>query len=344
MNLRDLSKHLNLSQTTVSRALNGYPEVNAKTRQRVQDAATRFNYRPNVRARTLATGRSMSIGHVIPVSRQNEIGNIVFADFIAGAGTVYAQHGYTMALTIVQDDDEMAAYKRITESGAVDGVIVQSPISNDPRITYLGGLELPFVVHGRASGVSAPYLWLDVNNKRAIATATKHLIDLGHRRISLVNGLERMDFALRRRAGFTGALERDGIPVERHLMRSGEMSEPNGYEAAHELLDGPNPPTAFVASSIVLALGIKRATSERGLRPGVDISIICFDDDISYLPNAGPEPLFTAVKSSVRAAGARCAELLMSQIQQPGKLIPSELWDAELVLGRSTGPAPKTKG
>ena len=342
MNLRELSARLNLSQTTVSRALNGYPEVNAETRRRVREAAEKYNYVPNMRARTLATGRSMSIGHVIPLSRQDEIVNIVFADFLAGAGAVYGQNGYQLALSIVQDDDELSAYKRITERGAVDGVIVQSPTKDDARITYLSGLGMPFVVHGRSTDAKVPYAWLDVNNGRAIETATEHLIDLGHRRLALLNGIPEMDFAIRRKSGFLSALQKAGITPNPDMIYSGAMSEPLGHAAAMEFLSGDNAPTGIVTSSIVLALGVKRAADQLGLQLGKDLSVVCFDDDISYLPNPGPVPLFTAVKSSVRAAGARCAELMLERIAEPNAPLASELWEAELIIGSSSGPAPLT--
>jgi LacI family transcriptional regulator len=340
MNLRELSERLNLSQTTVSRALNGYPEVNEATRKRVAEAAALFNYRPNVRARTLATGRAMSIGHIIPFSNQNEMVNVVFSDFIAGAGEVYANHGYSMTLSLVRDEDELTAYRGVAEKGAVDGIIVHSPTRDDPRIAYLADLDIPFLVHGRASDVTVPYAWLDVNNARAIETATRHLLDLGHRRIGLINGQEKMDFALRRRTGYLTALAAAGIDEDRALMKSGEMSEPYGYDSALALLDLPSPPTGFVTSSIVPALGIRRAVEERGLRMGRDISIVCFDDAISYMPNGGETPVFTAVRSSVRDAGKRCAELLIERINAPQNPLRNELWEAEMIVGSSTGPCP----
>lgn len=340
MNLKELSEQLNLSQTTVSRALNGYPEVSEATRERVAAAAKQFNYSPNVRARTLATGRSMSVGHVIPLSRQNEIANVVFADCMAGASAVYARNGYTLSLSIVDDDQELSAYRGIAERGAVDGVIVQSPVADDARIAHLSTLGIPFVVHGRASEVDAPYSWLDVNNKRAIAQATKYLIDLGHWHIALINGEEQMDFAQRRRAGFFEAHKRAMLTVTPEYLFAGDMSEPNGYQAAAKMLELDEPPTAFVASSIILALGIRRAIQERGLQLGQDVSVICFDDDISYLPNRGPCPPFTAMRSSVRAAGARCAELLIERIKNKDADMTHELWDAEFVLGASTGAGP----
>ncbi|MDW4498833.1 substrate-binding domain-containing protein [Sulfitobacter sp. D35] len=340
MNLRQLAEKLNLSQTTVSRALNGYPEVNETTRKRVLDAAARYHYRPNYRARGLATGRAMSIGHVIPASNQPQMVNMIFADFIAGAGEVYARHGYDMVISMVRDEDELRAYRGVAEKGAVDGILVHSPTCDDPRIALLSQLEIPFLVHGRSSRVRSDYSWLDVNNARAFERATRHLIGLGHRRIALVNGQEQLDFALRRRAGYLKALRDSAIAPDSILMRTDEMSEPYGHVTASELLDLPDPPTAFLASSVVPALGIRRAIEERGLVMGRDVSIICFDDRISYLPNGLEAPIFTAMRSSIRAAGRRCAELLIDRIARPDSTTVTELWEAEFVQGQSTGPAP----
>lgn len=340
MNLRELPERLNLSQTTVSRALNGYPEVNETTRKRVTQAAMRFNYRPNVRAQKLATGRSMSIGHIIPMSNQNEMVNLVFADFIAGAGEVYADHCYSMTLTQVRDEDEMTAFRGVAEKEAVDGIIVHSPTWNDPSIACLKNLEIPFLVHGRASEITQPYARMDVNNMCAIETATGHLIGLGHRRIALVNGLEKMDFVLRRREGYLAALDAAGIAPDPTLTTSGEMSGSYGCEAARRLLRAERAPSAFVSSSIVSALGIRRAIEERGLRKGKDVSIICFDDAISCLPNGAGAPIFTAARSSVRDAGRRCAQMLITQINAPVQPPLTELGKAKLVVGTSTGAWP----
>lgn len=342
MNLRELSQILGLSQTTVSRALNGYPEVSEATRQKVQEAAERHHYRPNARAQGLATGRARAIGHVIPHSTQHEMVNVVFADFIAGAGEVYAANGYDLLMSMVSDADEAQAYRDLAQKGSVDGVIVHGPSRNDPRIALLDEMGLPYVVHGRSTDISQKYAWLDVNNKRAIERATELLINLGHRRIALINGLERMDFALRRRNGYLSALEAAGLQPDADLMRSAEMTEPYGHSSAMEMLDQPDPPTGFICSSIVIAMGVRRALEERGLSLGRDVSVICFDDAISYFPNGDREPIYTATRSSVRDAGRRCAEMLLTRIEDPDSALTHELWEAELVLGSSTGPAPRT--
>lgn len=344
MNLKQLSARLGLSQTTVSRALNGYPEVSEATRKRVEAAARRFAYRPNPGAKSLATGRTMAVGHVFPVKTRHEIVNPVFADFIAGAGEVYARGGYDMRLTVVPDDDEDRAYREIAARGSVDGIIVHGPRPHDPRVRLLTEIGLPFVVHGRTSTDDAAINWVDVNNRRAFERATTFLLDFGHRRIGLVNGLESMDFAIRRRQGYARALAAHGVAEAPELLASDEMTETSGYRAARRMLAGQAPPTAFLASSMISGVGVRRAIQDAGLVLGRDVSVVIHDDDLSYMKNGEAEPIFTATRSSVRHAGRLCAELLLDIIATPRQEPRHVLLDADLVLGRSTGPAPARAG
>jgi LacI family transcriptional regulator len=338
MNLKDLANHLGLSPTTVSRALNGFPEVNEETRRRVTEAARRANYRPNARAKGLATGRAQAIGHVIPISARHEMVNPVFGDFIAGAGEVYARLGYDMILTLVPDDEQERAYREIRSKGNVDGVIVHGPSQNDPRIPLLLELGLPFVVHGRATGTGHAYSWVDVNNTRAFRRATDFLLDLGHRRIGFVNGLEFMDFAIRRRHGYVEALTARDLAHDPELMAQGEMTETHGHAAARRMLRLTAPPTAFLASSLLSAMGVRRAVEEAGLVMGRDVSIVTHDDDLGYLKNGDGEPIYTATRSSVHDAGRRAATMLVDLIGDPASGPRTELLDAVLVVGNSTGP------
>lgn len=339
MNLKELSRLLGLSPTTVSRALNGYPEVAEKTRARVAEAARRHNYRPNVRAKGLATGRAMTIGHVLPVSTRHELVNPVFADFLAGASETYAGAGYDIKLTMVDDADVSRLYRALSVSGTVDGFVVHGPRAADPRVEILHEVGLPFVVHGRATGAPVPYAWVDVNNRRAFRQATEFLLDLGHRRIGLINGYEWMDFAIRRRAGFVEALAARGLEPDPDLMFSGEMTEGNGYRAAMAMLARPAPPSAILVSSMIMAIGVRRAAWEHRLDLGRDLSVVAHDDELSYLSNGDDVPIFTATRSSVRQAGRLCAELLLGMIAQRPEKPPGRLLEAELVMGRSTGPA-----
>lgn len=339
MNLKELAAKLGLSPTTVSRALNGYPEVNESTRERVMAAAKRHNYRPNTRAIRLATGRAFAIGHVIPLATRHEIVNPIFADFIAGAGETYSRNGYDMVLSVVPDENEEDAYRDLKARGSVDGMILHAPLMNDPRIALLHDVGLPFVVHGRATGADLPYSWVDVNNRRAFLRATEFLLDLGHNRIGLVNGLEHMDFAIRRRIGYTEALAARGITPDPALMSSDEMTEVAGYRAAGRMLDQPDPPTALLAASMISGMGVRRAVEERGMEIGRDISIIIHDDDLSYMKNGEDVPIFTATRSSVREAGRLAAEMLLGLVADPAMGPQTRMLEAELIIGQSTGPA-----
>lgn len=341
MNLKELAAKLGLSPTTVSRALNGYPEVNESTRERVMAAAKRHNYRPNTRAIRLATGRAFAIGHVIPLATRHEIVNPIFADFIAGAGETYSRNGYDMVLSVVPDENEEDAYRDLKARGSVDGMILHAPLMNDPRIPLLHDVGLPFVVHGRATGAELPYSWVDVNNRRAFLRATEFLLDLGHTRIGLINGLEHMDFAIRRRSGYADALAARGIDLDPALMSSDEMTEVSGYRAARRMLDLPDPPTAFLAASMISGMGARRAVEERGMEMGRDISVIIHDDDLSYMKNGEDVPIFTATRSSVREAGRLAAEMLLSLVSDPTLGPQTRMLEAELIIGQSTGPAPR---
>jgi LacI family transcriptional regulator len=360
MRLKELADRLGLSQTTVSRALNGYPEVAEQTRARVVAAARAAHYAPSGQAKSLATGRTLTIGHVIPVSTRHEMVNPVFGDFIAGASEVYAARGYDMLLNVVPDDRELQVYRDLHARGSVDGIVVQGPKMADRRIALLQSLGLPFVVHGRASEAPEGYCWVDVPNQRAVEEATRHLIGLGHRRIALVNGLESFDFAHRRRQGFEAALAAAGLAATPDWHHSADMTEPEGYAAARAMLAGENPPTAFVTASIITAIGVRRAVQERGLRLGRDVSVVTFDDALSYLGNDddaadaddggpsrtatdpdAPRAIFTALRSSVRAAGQRVAHMLLDRIEDPARPAEFQMMPTLFVPGRSTGPAPR---
>lgn len=343
MNLKQLSEQLGLSQTTVSRALNGYPEVSEKTREKVMKAAREANYQPNTRARSLATGRAMAIGHVIPISTQHEMVNPIFGDFVAGAGEVYSAKGYDMLLSLVPDSDEEAFYRDLRIKGNVDGIVVHGPRMADDRIALLNKLGLPFVVHGRASEVDESYSYVDVSNVGAMHEATTHLIDLGHRRIGLINGLENMDFAHRRRAGFLKALQAAGITANPDWMASEEMTEAYGFDAANRMLSGDAQPSALVVASMITALGVRRAIEAQGKVLGRDVSVVTFDDDLSYLRNGSDaEPVFTAARSSVREAGRRVADILISRIDDPFAPPRTELVPYRFLVGPTTGPAAGT--
>ncbi len=337
VNLKELSTLLNLSQTTVSRALNGYPEVGEKTRLRVLEAAQKHNYHPSSSAKRLAMGRANSVAHVVPQSARHSMINPHFSDFIAGAGETYSRYGYDMVISVVPEIQQESIYRELTRSGRVDGFIVHGPAKDDPRIELLESLDVPFVVHGRTEVNKDRYSWLDVNNRSSFKRATNFLLDLGHKRIALLNGLQDMDFAYRRLIGYEAALRSHGLEADPDLIFSSDMIEPYGYMVTRQLLERQEAPSAILTSSVLTALGVVRAAQEMGLHIGKDLSVLTFDDQLSFLQHSGV-PLFTAVRSSIFEAGKRLAEILLDRINNPDQPLTQELWETDLVVGRSTGP------
>ena len=337
MRLKDLAEHLGLSQTTVSRALNGYPEVNEKTRLRVAETAARLGYRPNASALRLATGRAGAIGLVLRGA--DELGPHM-SEFLAGVGGRLVEEEIDILVSTVDTyQDEIAAYRRAAASQKVDAFILHSPTSHDERAELLMELKMPFVMHGRTN-VSAPVAWLDIDNTGAIERATSHLLDLGHRRIALLNGIKGRTFAEHREIGYLAALSARGVAVDPALMSNALFTDEAAFRLAQTMLELRPAPTAFLAGSMMTALGVFRAIRQAGLVMGTDVSVIAHDDVFPYLNADNMYPTMSTTRSSIRQAGTRMAELTLQVLAgKPAEQV-HELWPVELVLRQSSGPAP----
>lgn len=334
MTLRELAVYLNLSPTTVSRALNGFPEVSEATRERVRRAATELNYRPSHNARQLATGRCWAIGQVIARSRLALFGPL-FPDLMAGASVAAAACGYDLLMRVVEDDEEERLYRDLAAGRRVDGVIVHGPLVHDRRITLLADLALPFVVHGR-SDVAQAYDWLDVDNEQAARLAVSHLLECGHTRIGLLNGPDDMHFARSRREGFMAQLHAAGIDAPPTRCFSGELTEDYGYSVTQALLRDGRAPSALFVAGLLPAFGALRALQAHGRSMPDDMAIVAFDDRVSWQTNVGQPPLFTTVGASISEAGARLVRLLVDRIEHRRSSPTGELMPLTFVQGRST--------
>ncbi len=338
MRLKDLADLLGLSQTTVSRALNGYPEVSPATRQRVLEAAQRFHYRPNPSARRLATGRAGAIGAVLPTNR-NLLLDPHFVEFLAGVGERLVEDEMDIVLSPSRGGDEAGTYRRIVAGNRIDALILSGPLVEDERVALLTELGHPFVVHGRTTSAT-PYAWVDIDNEDAFRQATRYLLDLGHKRIALINGSTRFTFATHRVQGFRKALAERGLTPDERLIGEGPMTDEVGFRLAERFLAEEPRPTAFLVSSMMLAFGCLRVIRAAGLALGPDVSLIAHDDVFPFLNADRMVPPLTTLRSPIRAAGTRVAGMVMDLLggQAPEKL--QELWPVELVIRASTGPAP----
>jgi LacI family transcriptional regulator len=342
--LRELASHLGLSPATVSRALNGFPEVGEATRRRVIEASERLHYKANSSARRLATGKSGMVGMIFRAS-QNLLVDPHFVDFLAGLSVGLAARDLDLIIHTAAHGAPGAPYKRFVASGSVDGMIVSAPALEDERIATLTQRDFPFVVHGRTAE-HVPYAFYDIDNDGAFAAATALLADLGHRRISLVNGPAGLAFAAQRAAAFRRVTAARGLAIPARFVSHDEMSEDIGYRRAAALLGGAAgpPPTAFVCSSTLLALGVMRAAGERGLQVGADVSIIAHDDVLPHLRSEHFSPALTVTRSPIREAGTALADMLVARIGGAAPATLQRIVPVDLVVRESTGPVPGTGG
>lgn len=339
--LRHLAGQLNLSPTTVSRALNGYPEVGRTTRERVQSAAREMGYSPDRSAQRLAHGRADAYGLVVPSSDRQLI-DPIFAEFMGGVLDYGAKAGIEVTLVPVPPASELEAYRRAATERSVDGFIVSGPRrGGDLRVEALQAAGVPFVVHGRTGGESG-FAWLDIDNRGAFREAGQLLLDHGHRRLALLGGDLAQTFGQERYGGLLEALAAHGLPRSALMVCSGPMTEDMGYSFARQLLatDRAEAPTAIVCSSIYIALGVLRAARAQGLRVPEDLSLITHDDRASYLRAEYFDPPLTATQSSLRAAGREVAAMLRQRVAGTPPQDLQQEWPVALVP-RASVAAPK---
>ena len=339
MNLKQLSQMLQLSQTTVSRALNGYPEVNEDTRRRVADAAKCHGYRPNPSARRLATGKTGMIGYVMPTGATVDI-DPHFVEFLSGLGDFARSHELDLVLSPTAADEEETTYRRIVANKQVDAVYVSSPCPADKRLTLLDRLHSPYIVHGRSEGLDFAYPFLDIDNEGAFHEAARLLIQLGHNRIALVNGEDWKTFAIHRERGVRKALNAGGLALPDHRLISNAMTDENGYRATRRLFEQDDKPTAIICSSLFMTLGVMRALRDLNLAVPADVSVIAHDDVFPWLKPENFSVPLTTTRSSIRAAGARVAERLVARLSELEDGARGEVWPVDLVVRGSIAGAP----
>ncbi|MEN0087040.1 MAG: substrate-binding domain-containing protein [Pseudomonadota bacterium] len=340
VNLKTLSSHLGLSQATVSRGLNGFPEVREETRRRIFEAADELGYRPNPNAQKLATGRANSIGFIFR-GAENLFVDPHFSEFLAGISSRLARSEVDLTFAAAEPEDEIATYERFARTRRVDVLILSGPSVKDPRLSVLSKLKMPFVVHGRTDAVASGHDFFDIDNEGAFVRATEHLLELGHQRIACVNGEVRLNYANDRQKGYEKAMAQAGLSLDPLLTSSGPMTEEEGFAAARRMLAMEEPPTAYLCGSTLLALGIGRALRNTPLVVGKDVALVAHDDVLPFLRAENYEVPLTVLRSPIRDGGVAVADLALERLAKGGQMPHRALIaDVELVVRASscTGP------
>ena len=335
--LKEISAELGLSVTTVSRALNGFPEVNKATREKVQKAADKLGYRPNRIAQRLVTGRSGMVGMIVKI-KPDMSADQTFFEMLTGLTAALATRETDLVLAVDQADDPVLPYKKLLERDILDGFILNAPEVDDPRVAFLQERGIPFVLHGQDR--SKPnYPTYGIDNAEVSRASVKLLSQLGHGRIALINGELKAAYACDRADGFLQAMHTCGLSAD--LVRHEASLESHGYTNALDLLSQDNPPTAFVCASTLIASGVMKAVRDRGLSIPADVSVIAHDDALPQTRAINFEPALTVTRAPLRDACEPLANMLVDHLNGTPAKDLNVILKAEMIVRGSTGPAPK---
>lgn len=327
--LRDVAREAGVSVNTVSRALNGKPDVSPETRARVLEVAKRLGYRPNRLARGLRSNKTFTLGVIV-----TDIANPFFAELVKGVEEAARAKGYSILLGDTSEDpakEEEAIQVMMAER--VDGLLITPVQSSRKALEEVLESGFPVVLMGRYfSDLDAPFVVTD--DVQGAAMAIEHLIGLGHRNIAHVAGPLHISSARDRLLGYRKTLEAHGIPLRESYVLEGAVTLEDGYAAGKELLRLEPFPTAVFAYSDFVAVGIMQAILEAGLRIPEDISLVGYDDIVFSAYTKVP---LTTVRIPKRKLGKEAVRLLLSKIEKPRTALSHKRLKVSLVVRDSTG-------
>lgn len=334
----DVSKRAGVSASTVSRVLNGNPQVAPELRQLVLEAVSAMNFVPNGTARSLKTKRTERIALVIP-----DITNPFFPEMAHGVQDACEARGYHLILSNTDDDPERESrYLRMLAKVGVDGLIITPSVAGtnrkaaEKRLEHdLLTLQVP-VVGISVSPVTPDADQICVDEDATGYRATEHLLELGHTRLGLLHGEASSAVSELRQAGFLRALGAHGLRPNPAWMLSGHARRDGGHAAMRQLLALPDRPTAVFAINDVMALGALAAAHEMGVRVPEDIAVIGVDN-IAESATSYP-PLSTVAMPSNYEQGHTAAQVLLERIHAPSKTTARRtvVFETRLVVRTST--------
>lgn len=330
--IKDIARVAGVSVTTVSRALNGYSDVNEKTRQKIAAVAKELNYSPNTLARGLVMQKSKTIGLLVSgISRESVKDNFTF-EVLCGVNERASTLGYDLILfntnTMMQREK---TYTQLCRERRVDGAIIQGIKKEDPYLKEVVESDIPCVlvdipVHSNSVG------YVTTDNALGAKKAVEHLESLGHQHIGMINGHEDAFVSQERLNGYREALKECGLSFRSEWVVSGNFEEKKAEKAARELINRHKEVTAIFCASDLMALGALKACKELGLQVPKDISIVGYDNIVlaSY-----SSPNLTTVGQEVYQIGYQAADLLIEMLEGKETNMKRYL-DTKLIIREST--------
>ncbi|ADG89030.1 LacI family DNA-binding transcriptional regulator [Thermobispora bispora] len=329
--IAQIAQEARVSVPTVSKVINGRPEVAPETRQRVERLLQKHGYQ----RRTGLGDRPVGLLDLVFA----EIESPWAMELVRGVETVAREAGASVVISVLhthagpgRDWLERIAARR------TDGVIIVGSRLSTRQRGQLIARSIPFVVVDPEGEPAPAVASVGATNWHGGLEATRHLLELGHRRIGVIGGPPDMLCSRARIDGYRAALETAGIPVDPELIRYGDFLVNSGHDQGHELLSLPEPPTAIFAGCDMQAFGVFEAARQRGLRVPEDLSVIGFDD----LPlSQWAWPPLTTIRQPLQEMAALAARMVLAMGR--GEEVEARRIElaTELVVRESTAP-PRT--
>jgi DNA-binding LacI/PurR family transcriptional regulator len=331
----DVAKQAGVGIGTVSRVLNDSPHVREETRQRVLAAIEALDYIPSPIAQRLSLRKTLTIGVVVVFLTRPSV-----IERLRGIESVVAESEYDLTVYNVETPARRDAYFQNIPSGhRVDGLIVISLAPSDADVDRFARAGLPVTLVDTRHPALPRIVVDDVHGGYL---ATRHLIELGHRRIAFVGDPLHMAFNFTssrdRHEGYANALADCGIPYQPEYHQAGDHGQETARRLTHALLQLPEPPTAIFAASDTQAFGVLQAARDLGRRVPDDLSVVGYDDieAAEYLN-------LTTIHQPLYESGLRGIDLLLQTIDDPTVAARAERLPVHLVV-RSTTTEPRTQG
>jgi LacI family transcriptional regulator, repressor for deo operon, udp, cdd, tsx, nupC, and nupG len=325
-NIQQVAKQAGVSVATVSRVLNGQNTVSTKTRLKVEDAIKKLNYEPSMLGRNLRNSESRLLLILIPT-----ISNPFYLEIIKGIETFAISQNYNILLCETDSNPEKEnIYFDLVRKKMADGIISMDPAVNVETLKKLAEnyAIIQCSEYEECSGI--PYVTID--NEEASYRAVKHLIQIGHKKIALINSDEKYLYARQRKMGYQRALEEHGLSItNNYIIHTHQLGFEYGQQAMKKILHLQDRPTAVFAVSDLLAIGALKEINATGLHVPNDIAVVGFDKiDFSNMTN----PTLTTIAQPMYKMGTVAAKMLIDKIR--GEEVESILLDHELVIREST--------
>lgn len=303
--IKDIAVHLGLTHATVSRALSDHPHTSAQTKVRVREAAAALGYVPHLPARLMRQQTSTLFGLLVP-----DIENQFYGRAARSMADVLTSAGMQLMLALSDDDPETQHKQVLALRGArVAGIAVTlAPNTLPETLALLAGVPAVQILRRYRGGPKSSVV---MDESSGVCEATEHLLALGHRRIAYIGSPINLSTGTARMRGFSLAHERRGLPIREELIRIGTPIPAFGREAATELLQRRQAPTALVLASPLLTIGAMDIIHRLGLKVPSELSVISHGDADWFL---AADPAISAIHLPIEAVVRNAASTLLSHL------------------------------